>query len=295
MIEMMGASEQWVGNLQWASEQLHELLGLSKSRKFQQDVQSLPPTRLSQTPFGVRSYVMAGTGPATVVFESGLGQGKEVWAPVFNAVRAVARVVAYDRAGYGQSDASDQARDGMQIVHELRAMLQAENLPAPYILVGHSLGGTVVKLFAQMYPDEVAGVVLVDARHADFVQRCRDMGLLRLLYEPPLGLFLLGSSAMRSELTAAPQTMKQTRTAGFFPNIPLRVLTHRKKAFHWARGVARAWADSQSSLAGLSAKGLIKVCDRSGHHVHRDRPDLVARAVLAVVAEVQKPLPPQLR
>jgi len=295
MIEMMGASEQWVGNLQWASDQLHELLGLNKSRSFQHDVQSLPPTRLSHTPFGIRSYVTAGTGPCTVVFESGLGQGKEVWAPVFKAVSAVTRVVAYDRAGYGQSEASDEARDGMQIVHELRALLQTEKLPAPYILVGHSLGGTVVKLFAQMFPDEVAGVVLVDARHADFVQRCRDMGLLRLLYEPPLELFLLGRSAMRSELAAAPTTMKQTRTAGFFPNIPLMVLTHRKRAFHWARGVARAWAETQSSLAGLSAKGLIKVCDRSGHHVHRDRPDLVSRAVLAVVTEVQKSLTEQQR
>ncbi len=295
MIEMMGATEQWVGSLQWVSEQLDKLLGLNKSRSFQQDVQSLPPTRLSKTSFGVRSYVTAGTGPTTVIFESGLGQGKEVWASVFKSVSAMARVVAYDRAGYGQSEASNRARDGIQIVHELRAMLQAEKLPAPYILVGHSLGGTVVKLFAQMYPDEVAGVVLVDARHADFVQRCRDMGLLRLLYEPPLGLFFLGRSAMRSELAAAPNTMKQTRSAGFFPNIPLIVLTHRRRAFHWARGVARAWAESQRSLAGLSAKGLIKVCERSGHHVHRDRPDLVSRAVLAVVTEVQKSLTEQQR
>jgi pimeloyl-ACP methyl ester carboxylesterase len=288
MIEMMGASEQLVENLQWVSSQLNKLLGLSKSRAYQQDVQNLPLTRLSQTPYGVRSYVTAGTGQSTVVFESGMGQGKEVWASVFRVVSKVARVVAYDRAGYGQSEASALARDGVQIVQELRAMLQAENLPAPYILVGHSLGGTVVKLFAQMYPDEVAGVVLVDARHADFVQRCRDIGLLRLLYEPPLDLFLLGRSAMRSELAAAPTTMEQTRSAGFFPNIPLMVLTHRRRAFHWGRGVARVWAESQRSLAGLSAKGLIKVCERSGHHVHRDRPDLVGRAVLAVVAQAQK-------
>lgn len=267
---------------------LQNWLRNDKERVFHDEIAQLPAVRLSHTPFGVRSYITAGAGQQTVVFESGLGNGKEVWAPVFNAVRGFARVVAYDRAGYGQSAPSGLPRDGAQIVEELRALLQAEKLPAPYILVGHSLGGTIVKLFAKTYPDEVAGVVLVDARHADFAQRCQKMGLIRMLYEPPLALFMWGRSAMRNELAAADTTMQQVRATGFFPNVPLRVLTHRRRVFHWPRRVARAWADSQTSMAGMSSKGLIKVCDRSGHHVHRDRPDLVVRAIRSVVSAVKR-------
>lgn len=272
------------GMRQWLPALLHRVLRTDKERAFQEEIDSLPAVRLSHTRFGVRSYVTAGEGKHTVVFESGLGNGKEVWAPVFNELRANSRVVAYDRAGYGQSDASDLARDGAQIVEELRAMLHAENIPSPYILVGHSLGGTIVKLFARTYPQEVAGVVLVDAREANFVQRCKTLGLSRLLYEPPLALFMWGRSAIRGELEAAPTTTQQARSTGEFPNVPLRVLTHHRPVFHWSRRVARAWADGQSSMAGMSAKGRIKVCERSGHHIHRDRPDLVVRAIRSVLA-----------
>ena len=267
----------------WFHALVQRVLRSDKERAFQEEIDKLPAARLSHTRFGLRSYIMAGTGTHTVVFESGLGNGKEVWAPVFNSLCGSARVVAYDRAGYGQSEGSNLARDGAQIVEELRAMLQAENIPSPYILVGHSLGGTIVKLFARTYPQEVAGVVLVDAREANFVQRCKKMGLSRMLYEPPLALFMWGQSAMRGELEAAPTTTLQARSTGSFPDVPLRVLTHHRRVFHWSRRASRAWADGQSSMAGMSAKGRIKVCDRSGHHIHRDRPDLVARAIRNVL------------
>jgi pimeloyl-ACP methyl ester carboxylesterase len=275
----------------WLPALLRKVLRPDKEREFLEEIKSLPATCLSHTPFGVRSYVSAGTGPHTIVFESGLGHGKEVWAPVFNALRATSRVLAYDRAGYGQSEHSSLVRDGAQIVEELRALLHAENIPSPYVLVGHSLGGTIVKLFARTYPREVAGVVLVDARDADFVQRCRNMGLPRLLYEPPHSLFMWGSSAMRRELKASAATTQQARSTGVFPGVPLRVLTHHRRAFHWMRGVAQAWAVGQSSMAGMSAKGRIKVCDRSGHHIHRDRPDLVARAIRSVLAAARRARP----
>ena len=242
---------------------------------------TMPPTRISHTPFGDRAYVTAGSGTPTVVFESGLGDGKEVWGPVFRSLSKHARVVAYDRAGYGQSSDSTEVRDGLQIVKELRAMLQTENMPAPYILVGHSLGGTVVKLFARMYPDEVAGVVLVDARAADFSKRCRHFGVKRMLYEPPLSWLMWGRSAARRELQAAPETQRQARHAGTFPHVPLMVLTHR--GFQWPKSIAKVWASSQRSMSRMSRHGHIKVCDDSGHHVHRDRPDLVAGAVLSVL------------
>ena len=244
---------------------------------------ALPPARIAETAMGKRSLVVAGEGGPTVVFESGLGDGKEAWGPVFQAVSQHARVVAYDRAGYGDSDPSTARRDGEQIVQELRALLRAEQLPPPYVLVGHSLGGTLAKLFARMHPEEVAGVVLVDARNSDFAGRARHMGVLRLLYEPPKALYLLARQAIRHELRAAHLTMQQARRAGPFPSVPLIVLTHRRAATHWPKDLGRAWLDSQHSMARLSVLGRIEVCDDSGHHVHRDRPDAVVQAVLSVL------------
>ena len=246
-------------------------------------VHALPHATFSQTSMGVRSLVVAGNGSPTVVFEAGLGHGKRTWGPVFNPVSAVTRSVAYDRAGYGQSEASRQSRDGLQIVLELRAMLQTQGIAPPYVLVGHSLGGTYMKLFAKTFPDEIAGVVLVDARHAEFSQRCRQLGVPRLLYDPPEALLAMMSATARTELEAAPLTLKQTRRAGPFPDVPLIVLTQSNATSRWPRGLRKVWEASQQSLAKMSRLGRIKVCDDAGHNVHKDRPDVVVQAVLNVV------------
>ena len=244
----------------------------------------LPATKISLTPLGKRSLVSEGSGKPTVVFESGLGNGKEAWAHVFHAISAQTHAVAYDRAGYGESDHSHRARDGYQIVRELRAMLAAENIAPPYVLVGHSLGGTIVKLFARTYPEEVAGVVLVDARHSEFAVRCRQFGVHRLLYEPPSVLFMLARNAMQGELKAAHITTRQARRAGPFPPVPLIVLTQRKAASKWPGGLGKVWGAAQRNMVKMSALGRFKVAEGSGHNVHKDRPDVVVRAVLNVVA-----------
>lgn len=244
---------------------------------------AMPASRLVRTPVGLRSVALAGEGGPTVVFESGLGQGKEAWAAVFQAVAGHARALAYDRGGYGDSEAAPGPRDGQQAVQELRALLQTLELPPPYVLVGHSLGGTLMKLFARLYPHEVAGVVLVDARDSDFSKRARHMGVRRMWYEPPKALYWLARAATRRELRAMPYTMQQARRAGPFPTVPLIVLTHSRAATHWPLTLGRAWLHSQHSMARLSALGRIAVCDDAGHHLHRDRPEVVMEAVLSVL------------
>ncbi len=245
---------------------------------------ALPPALTSYTEFGTRSFLSAGSGSPTVLFESGLGSGKEAWSSIFNEVSAVTHAVAYDRAGYGQSESSNQPRDGLQILRELRAMLQAEEIKPPYVLVGHSLGGTIMKLFARTYPNEVVGVVLVDARAAEFAKRCRQLGVSRLWYEPPSVLFALSPSAMRAELAAASLTMRQARQAGPFPAVPLIVLTQSKDTGKWPERLGKVWAASQRNMAKMSRLGRIKVCEDSGHNIHQDQPDMVITAILSVVA-----------
>lgn len=249
--------------------------------------EALHHTRLVHTPMGTKALISAGRGKPTVIFESGLGHGKDAWGDVFNKVAAETLSIAYDRAGYGQSERSAKPRHGKQIVEELRAMLVAENIPPPYVLVGHSLGGTIVKLFARSYPQEVAGVVLVDARHSDFASHCRQNGVPRVLYEPPLALFLLARPVIRNELAATATTTKQARRAGPFPKVPLIVLTQRRAETHWPSGLGSTWVAAQRNMVKMSVLGRMEVCEGSGHNVHKDRPDVVVQAVLNVVNAVR--------
>jgi pimeloyl-ACP methyl ester carboxylesterase len=106
-------------------------------------------------------------GQPTIVLEAGAGDLSVTWALVQPKVATFARVCSYDRAGSGWSDLGPSPRTMRQIVYELHTVLNRGGIAPPYLLVGHSLGGFLARLFTSTYPAEVAGVVLVDASHED--------------------------------------------------------------------------------------------------------------------------------
>src|SRR5918998_4117559 len=104
-----------------------------------------------------------GQGGPTVVLDSGSGAMSAHWALVQRAVSGTTRVCAYDRAGMGWSEMGPEPRDARQITGELHALLEGAGIEGPYVLVGHSFGGLYMQTYAARYPDEVAGVALVDS------------------------------------------------------------------------------------------------------------------------------------
>ena len=108
----------------------------------------------------------SGVGPS-VIFESGIGATSQNWARIQESVSEFAHTVSYDRLGLGWSTPAVSDRIPSKVVEELRAMLQAAGIAPPYLLVGHSFGGLVVRYFAANYPDEVVGALLVDAMRTD--------------------------------------------------------------------------------------------------------------------------------
>ena len=106
--------------------------------------------------------VCMGKGSPTVVFEAGMGDGGSVWNGVQQKIAETTRACSYDRAGVGSSDpASNLPRGGEAITAELHLLLANAGIPPPYVLVGHSVGGIFVRLFASRYPREVVGMVLL--------------------------------------------------------------------------------------------------------------------------------------
>lgn len=115
-----------------------------------------------------------GKGRPAIILESGLGMPSIGWTFVQPRIARMARVCSYDRAGYGWSDPGPFPRTSREIARELHALLANGRIPPPYILVGHSFGGFNVRLFNQMYPREVAGVVFVDASQEDAESQMSD-------------------------------------------------------------------------------------------------------------------------
>jgi len=128
-----------------------------------------PPGRLIDVGgYHLHLQVMGDRQPGpTVLLEAGMASFSTNWYWVQTTLATTSRVVAYDRAGLGWSDSASRPRDARHSAEELhRALVKAE-LAGPYIVVGHSYGGLVMRAFADLYPDEVAGMVLVDASHPD--------------------------------------------------------------------------------------------------------------------------------
>ena len=112
-----------------------------------------------------------GEGSPTVVVDAGNGDFSLGWSLVQPQVALHTRICTYDRAGYGWSESGPNPRDGKQVVSELHMLLVNAGIQPPFILVGHSIGGYHVRLFADSYPEEVVGMVLVDAGHEEQLTR----------------------------------------------------------------------------------------------------------------------------
>lgn len=130
-----------------------------------------PGQRVDVGGYSLHIYCTGEGGGPTVVVDAGMGDFSTSWQGIQPEVSKSARICTYDRAGYGWSDSSPYPRTATQMANELHQLLVNAKIGPPYILVGHSLGGFTVRVFASQCPDEVVGMILVDSGHEDQLER----------------------------------------------------------------------------------------------------------------------------
>ncbi|GAB3255397.1 alpha/beta fold hydrolase [Chitinimonas naiadis] len=245
---------------------------------------AMPTTATHRTTEGVLAYTRIGDGRPTVVLQSGLGDGKSAWTNLISRLSPRYTVLAYDRPGYGDSSASTAPRDACTVASELHTLLHAEGVPPPYVLVGHSLGGLYQYAYARLYPDEVSGLVLVDATHPKHWQHLQADA-------PKTAAVLSGMRAtvfspiMRREFDAQDQCVD--RLAALAPlRMPVRVLTKTRYELY-ERGAFEAvvHADEQDWLR-LTGATRVEPVEGAGHYIQNDDPAAVLRAIGAVAVPV---------
>lgn len=251
-----------------------------------------------------------GQGSPAVILESGIPGTSLGWASVIEDIASFARVCAYDRAGYGWSEAGTEPRTISNITRELRGLLRNAGLDPPYVLAGHSLGGLVVQLYASRFPNEVAGMVLVDSAHPDLARRSghlermggvafrlkllAPLGIARLLINPPAGSPESRPSSVRQMEKEVLATTRSFRTmasemAGLRESLnqaaknrprlgrkPLVVLTEGQRRME-------SWHAMQKQFTELSDRSEWQVVSGAGHFIHQDKPDIVVDAIRRVV------------
>jgi pimeloyl-ACP methyl ester carboxylesterase len=220
---------------------------------------------------------LEGAGPRTIVLESGFGDTLDVWQGIQPRVAAnCARTFSYNRAGYADSDPADEVRDATTIVAELRDELQRRNLQPPYVLVGHSLGGLYMQYFARNFPDEVAGLVLIDSTH--WQQGLKVDSTADTPYQARTAVMLYMTLVMRHELSdsaAAGLEVKDSPSAAAIPTI---VLSSTRVGVQSPDQRALA-VTLQNSIAADFPGARHVFVEASGHYIQKDQPGVVIDAI----------------
>jgi pimeloyl-ACP methyl ester carboxylesterase len=261
-----------------------------------------------------------GAGSPTIVLDAGLGETSLDWNQIQPQLATKTKVCAYDRAGMGWSDPSSRARTPANIAEELHMLLINADIGGPYVLVAHSLSGKSARLFALRYRNEMAGLVLIDARseyvdsltipaeNAAFVEAidaqgrlyelARRFGIARLF-----GASLAGSSAFpaktrklmalvattqsaiastAAEARARAASDAELRAAPALGDIPLVVLVSDQSI-----ATVPHWQDAQRRQAQLGKAGRMVIASGSSHYIQWDQPDLVVNSVRETIASAR--------
>jgi len=250
----------------------------------------------------------------TVILEAGGGGFSSHWTRVQELLAPRVRSCAYDRAGLGWSEPGPAPRTMRQEVFELHELLDATRIHGPLVLVGQSIGGLLVRMYAARHDGDVAGMVLVDPTHEDDVLynlgvarwvRIRDLAKGRLAPEPRRdGAANTGYDPAQDYFADEMEAIHRARVADPVPlgDRPLIVLAAGKRPpppgtpdTLWNR--LRVEKDGQKvDLSRLSQNALFALAPTSTHNIHFDDPGLVARAIEMVVEATStgRKLPPAL-
>ena len=218
----------------------------------------------------------------SIVFENGLRATVDGWDKVIDSLVPDASIFAYNRPGYGNSQETGTARDGATIVEELRQTLRHKGLAPPYILVGHSLGGLYMQLFAKRYPQEVSGLVLVDPLLPGVVKKSEEFpvwtrGAKRLFF----------SSTVNKEIDAIHQTSEQVLSLAPIDDKPIVMLINKPSgstAVGVDFGAFNKDQKTRELVSGLYPKAKKIVVD-SDHQVQRQNPADVVNAIRNILAK----------
>lgn len=218
------------------------------------------------------------------MFVHGFRASLRTWRRVHPATARFTRVCAYSRAGLGRSDPRpDRSRvDGEDLAVEFHTLLERAGVRPPYVAVGHSFGGAIAQLFAEKYPSEVSGVVLVDPVPATFLRVSRSR-LYRIAGKGRVNRLLTRGVREGGTRVDVQRLGEQLLEAGGLGSLPLVLLTRGLSPPESTPAFEQLWSQLQRQEADLSPNSVHVIAAGSGHGIPADQPRLVLRAIRAVV------------
>jgi pimeloyl-ACP methyl ester carboxylesterase len=289
-----------------------------------------PPGQTFQVDGHVMRIDCSGSGSPAIILDAGLGNDGLIWGGVQPALAKTTRVCSYDRAGFGWSDTLPPPRDADHIAASLHGLLAAAHITGPVVLMGHSISGIYIRDYATRYPENVVGLIFVDAStplqnrnpafkaHPDpapsrFGALLRKAaiaaGIPRLLGECSHPFPGFGAQAARLEAEdqchdrstpvareweSFDRSGEETVHTGPYGTLPILIFS-QDPAHTAAQGqpvaVVKEWNQMQEDLKLLSTRSRRIIAKGSSHYIQGDRPDLIEREVPIFIEQIRGTTP----
>lgn len=228
---------------------------------------------------------LSGSGKVAIILEAGSGGDHRNWSSVQPLLSRLGHVVSYDRLDYRGSGRSNRPRTAVVIAEQLREGLRRARVDPPFVLVGHSYGGDLMRVFASQYPNEIRGMVLVDPPMEDFYTRATveaPQAYLAALEDALTHDDKNASETLKREYLAYETSMLQTRLARPLPGSKI-VLISAGKQLENSAALRRIWLEEQTEWA--KKVGARHIVVNTGHNIPKERPQAVVDAVRSLLED----------
>lgn len=236
------------------------------------------------------NFEKKGSGGPVVIFESGLGETLGGWKTIQDSISKITTTVSYDRIGLGKSSSTEKPRTLGNLVAELNGFLVMEKIDGPYILVGHSLGGFIIRKFQDSYPEKVLGLVFVDPSHENLMERIlatKSKEEAEMMTNGMNGFYANRPIAVQNEFKELPNMDKEMETIDFPNDIPITLLASyqvppppfKPEDIAIKKALFNGWMEDAPQTKLLSTTN-------SGHYIHYSEPEIVIAAIKVMIRKV---------
>ncbi|WP_396602607.1 alpha/beta fold hydrolase [Algibacter sp. R77976] len=232
-----------------------------------------------------------GTGSPVVVFESGLGESLKGWSQIQDSISKIASTVSYDRLGLGESSPTEKPRNIDNLASELNDFLEDNKIDGPYVLVGHSLGGFIIRKFQDLYPEKVLGLVFVDPSHENLMKRIlatKTEAEADMITKGMQGFYATKSIAIQNEFKEISNMEKEMKTIDFPMDIPITLIASyqippppfKPEDIKIKKVLFNNWIDDKPKAKLISTLN-------SGHYIHYSEPTIVINAIIEMIENLK--------
>lgn len=237
------------------------------------------------------NFIKKGKGNPVVIFESGLGETLEGWKTIQDSVSKTTTTISYDRIGLGKSSTTENPRTLENLVSELNGFLEKEKIDGPLILVGHSLGGFIIRKFQNSYPAKIIGLIMVDPSHESLMEKIlesKPKEQAEMMRNGMNGFYANQPIAIQNEFKEISNAEKAMKNINFPKNIPITLIASYQtppppfspEDIKIKKELFNNWIESAPQTKLISTTN-------SGHYVHYTEPKIVINAITEMINSVR--------